>query len=189
MSAETRTARWAPVTDPQWRPRHLDQWFSNLSWGPPTTAYFVCLPHLTLLIQLISSLVESARLEMGVAYERDIQNVWWLGVPRTGLRTTDLDGHRDKTTVTRWVLCTIWLFCSMEQTAGSSGQKRTGSRLSLVSPKVFFSILSLMEFWFLAAVASGLHSWGHLISSDIVDLITQILFKLNWAGRWHHWIQ
>ncbi len=69
----------------------LDQWFSNLSWGPPATAYFVCLPHLTHLIQLISSLVESARLEMGVAYERDIQNVWWLGVPRTGLRTTALD--------------------------------------------------------------------------------------------------
>ncbi len=69
----------------------LDQWFSNLSWGPPTTAYFVCLPHLTHLIQLISSLVESARLEMGVAYERDIQNMWCLGVPRTGLRTTALD--------------------------------------------------------------------------------------------------
>ncbi len=69
----------------------IDQWFSNLSWGPPTTAYFVCLPHLTHLIQLISSLVESARLEMGVAYERDIQNVWWLGVPRTGLRTTAID--------------------------------------------------------------------------------------------------
>ncbi len=45
----------------------LVQWFSNLSWGPPTTAYFVCLPHVTHLIQLISSLVESARLEMGVA--------------------------------------------------------------------------------------------------------------------------
>ncbi len=58
--------------------------------GPPTTAYFVCLPHLTHLIQVISSSVESARLEMGVAYERDIQNVWWLGVPRTGLRTTAL---------------------------------------------------------------------------------------------------
>ncbi len=69
----------------------LEQWFLNLSWGPPTTAYFVCLPHLTHLIQLISSLVESARLEMGVAYEGDIQNVWWLGVPRTGLRTTDLE--------------------------------------------------------------------------------------------------
>ncbi len=69
---------------------HLAQWFLNLSWGPPTTAYSVCLPHLTHLIQLISSLVESARLELGVAYERDIQNMWWLGVPRTGLRTTDL---------------------------------------------------------------------------------------------------
>ncbi len=30
----------------------------------------------------------------------------------------------------------------------------------------FFSILSQREFWFLAAVASGLLSWGHLISSD-----------------------
>ncbi len=40
-------------------------------------------------------------------------------------------------------------------------------RLSLVSPKFFFFfILSQREFWFLAAVASGLLSWGHLISSD-----------------------
>ncbi len=45
--------------------------------------------------------------------------------------------------------------------------------------QVFFSILSQMEFWFLAAVASGLLSWGHFISSDIVDLTAQILFKLN----------
>ncbi len=52
-------------------------------------------------------------------------------------------------------------------------------RLSLVSPKVFFSVLSPMEFWFLAAVASGLLSWGHLISSNIVDLIEQKLFELN----------
>ncbi len=43
----------------------------------------------------------------------------------------------------------------------------------------FFSILSPMEFSFLAAVASGLLSWGHLISSTIIDLIAQILFKLN----------
>ncbi len=62
-------------------------------------------------------------------------------------------------------------------------------QLSLVSPKVFFSILSPIEFWFFATVTSGLLSWGHLISSDIVNLIAQILFKLNWAGRWHHWIQ
>ncbi len=37
-----------------------------------------------------------------------------------------------------------------------------------------------MEFWFLATVASGLLSWGHFISSDIIDLIAQILFKLDW---------
>ncbi len=52
-------------------------------------------------------------------------------------------------------------------------------RLSLVSPKVFFSVLSPMEFWFLAALASGLLSWGHFISSDIVDLIEHKLFELN----------
>ncbi len=43
----------------------------------------------------------------------------------------------------------------------------------------FFSILSPMEFSFLAAVASGLLRWGHFISSTIIDLIAQILFKLN----------
>ncbi len=31
----------------------------------------------------------------------------------------------------------------------------------------------------LAAIASGLLSWGHFIYSDIINLITQILFKLN----------
>ncbi len=36
-----------------------------------------------------------------------------------------------------------------------------------------------MEFWFLAAVASGLLSWGHFISSNIVDLIEQKPFELT----------
>ncbi len=36
-----------------------------------------------------------------------------------------------------------------------------------------------MEFSFLAAVASGLLSWGHFISSKIVDLIAKILFELD----------
>ncbi len=62
-------------------------------------------------------------------------------------------------------------------------------QLSLVSPKFFFFILSPMEFWFLAAVDSGLLSLGLLISCDIVDLIAQILLELNRAGWWHHWIQ
>ncbi len=46
------------------------------------------------------------------------------------------------------------------------------------------SVTVLMEFWFLAVVASGLLSWGNFISSNITELIAQILFKLNWAGRW-----
>ncbi len=41
----------------------------------------------------------------------------------------------------------------------------------------WFSSFCLMEFRFLAAVSSGLLSWGHFISSDTVDLIAQIL---NW---------
>jgi len=45
-----------------------------MSWGCHTTAHFVCLPHLTHLIQLISSLVETARLELGVSDKGDIQN-------------------------------------------------------------------------------------------------------------------
>ncbi len=40
-------------------------------------------------------------------------------------------------------------------------------------------LLVTLEFSFLAAVASGLVSWGHFISSTIIDLIAQILFKLN----------
>jgi len=59
----------------------------HLSW-PPTAAHFVCLPHLTHLIQLISSLVETARLELGVSDEGDIQNVQRWEVSRTGLRST-----------------------------------------------------------------------------------------------------
>ncbi len=77
----------------------------------------------------------------------------------------------------------------MEQTAGSSGQRGTGPQTVPGSSQGLFSILSPMEFWFLAAVASGLVSWGHFISSDIINLIAQILFKLNWAGWCHHWIQ
>ncbi len=63
----------------------------------------------------------------------------------------------------------------------SSGQRRTGppSEPGFSQGFFFFSILSPMEFWLLAAVASGLLSWGHFISSNIVDLIAQILNKLN----------
>ncbi len=94
---------------------------------------------------------------------------------RSPVKTSSPRRHRDKTTGTRQVLCTIYVFCSMDQTAGSSGRRRTGPRLSLVSPKVFFSVLSLMEFCFLAAVASGLLSWEHFVFSVIVR------YYLNWT--------
>ncbi len=59
-----------------WFHRHgLDQCFPNLSWRTPSPAHFVCLPYLTHLIQLISSLVETARHDLGVSDKGEIQNV------------------------------------------------------------------------------------------------------------------
>ncbi len=116
-----QTPRWAPETDPQWGPRHLDS-------------------------------------------------------------------HQDKTSGTSWALQSDFAAVGIELLCRLA-RGEMAPRLSLVSPKVFFSVLSPMEFWFLAAVASGLLSWGHFISSNIVDLIEQKPFELNWAGRCHHWIQ
>ncbi len=97
---------------------------------------------------------------------------------RSPVRTSSPRQSSGKDHWNQWTPYTLTLL-QLEQTAGSVW-------LSLVPPKVFFSILRLMKFCFLAAVASGLLSWGHFISSDIIDLIAQILFKLNWAGRCHH---
>ncbi len=79
----------------------------------------------------------------------------------------------------QWSLYNLYLL-QLEQAAGSSGQRGTGQTNqarndSGKEPK-------LHRWRFLAAVVSGLVSWGHFISSDIIDLIAQILFKLNWAG-------
>ncbi len=71
------------------------------------------------------------------------------------------------------------ILLQLEQTIGSSGQRGTAPPTEPGFSQGFFSILSPMEFWFLAAVASGFLSSGHLISSKIIDLIAQILFKLN----------
>ncbi len=114
---ESRTHRWAPETDLQWGPRHLDI-------------------------------------------------------------------HRGKTPGTSGAL-TIWLCCSWNKLLVRLAGGELPPDWAWFLPR-FFSVLSPMEFSFLAAVASGLLSWGHFISSDITDLIAQILFKLNWAGQWHH---
>ncbi len=97
---------------------------------------------------------------------------------RSPVRTSSPRQPSGKDHWNQWSPYTLNLL-QLEQTTGSSGQRGTGPLLSLVSPKVFFSVLSPMEFWFLAFVASGFLSWGHFISSDITDLIAQILFKLN----------
>lgn len=44
----------------------IGQMFPKLLWRTPSTSHFVCLLHLTHLIQFISSLVESAKPELGV---------------------------------------------------------------------------------------------------------------------------
>ncbi len=65
----------------------------------------------------------------------------------------------------RWVLYIIWLCCSWNklQVRLARGEPPTEPGFS----QGFFSILSTMEFWFLAAVASALLSLGHL--SIILD--------------------
>ncbi len=77
----------------------------------------------------------------------------------------------------------------LEQTTGLSGQRGTAPRLNLVSRKVFFSILSPMEFLFHAVVAAGLLSWGHFISSDISwteldDDITEFNNEMPLTEKW-----
>ncbi len=67
----------------------------------------------------------------------------------------------------------------LEQTTGLSEQRGTGTLTEPGFSQGFFLRFVSMEFWFLAVVASGLLSWGHIISSYITDLIAQILFKLN----------
>ncbi len=56
--------------------------------GPP--APLPCLPYLTHLIPLISSLVETAKTELGVLDKGDIQNVQDRGYSRAGLGSTGL---------------------------------------------------------------------------------------------------
>ncbi len=78
-----------PANSPDLNP--IEQWFSNLSCKHPCPAHFVCLPYQTHLIQLISSLVETARPELGVFDKGDIQNMQGRGACRTGLKTTAIE--------------------------------------------------------------------------------------------------
>ncbi len=97
---------------------------------------------------------------------------------RSPVRTSSPRHPSGKDPRNQWTTYTLTLL-QLEQTTDSSGRRGTGPPTEPGFSQGFFSILSSMEFSFLAAVASGLLSWGHFISSTIIDLIAQILFKLN----------
>ncbi len=66
-------------------------------------------------------------------------------------RPRHLDGHWDKTTGTRWVLCTIWLLVHL-------ARGELAPRLSLVSPKVFSPLACLVGDTSFPAISS---TWLH----------------------------
>ncbi len=77
-------------------------------------------------------------------------------------------------------------FLKLEQTNGSSGQRGTGPQTEPGFSKGFLSILSPMEFWFLAAVASGLLSLGTLNFQRYHGYITKLnnAFRNAWKFNW-----
>ncbi len=97
---------------------------------------------------------------------------------RSPVRTSSPRHPSGKDPWNQWTTYTLTLL-QLEQTTDSSGRRGTGPPTEPGFSQGFFSILSPMEFLFLAAVASGLLSWGHFISSTIIDLIAQILFIMN----------
>ncbi len=66
----------------------VNQWFQPRSWRPPNTACFPCHLNQTHLIQIIISLVETPRSELGVSVKGEMQNVQCGGPPGTWLGTT-----------------------------------------------------------------------------------------------------
>ncbi len=125
-------------------------------------------------------------------HDGDVANVYWsheegtrslLNKPtsplyRSPVRTSSPRHPSGKDPWNQWTTYTLTLL-QLEQTTDLSGRRGTGPPTEPGFSQGFFSILSPMEFSFLAVVASGLLSWGHFISSTIIDLIAQILFKVN----------
>ncbi len=97
---------------------------------------------------------------------------------RSPVRTSSPRHPSGKDPWNQWTTYTLTLL-QLEQTTDSSGRRGTAPPTEPGFSQGFFSILSPMEFGFLAAVASGLLSWGHFTCSTIIDLIAQILFKLD----------
>ncbi len=80
------------------------QWFPNLFWSTPSPAYFVCLPHLSHLIELISSL-NQIKSNHFYCHITTAQVPWWVkflwACSRQCRKTTDnlhMDRQCKKTT-------------------------------------------------------------------------------------------
>ncbi len=97
---------------------------------------------------------------------------------RSPVRTLSPRHPSGKDPRNQWTTYTLTLL-QLEQTTDSSGRRGTGPPTEPgFSPRFFLH--SVTDGVFVpSAVASGLLSWGHFISSTIIDLIAQILFKLN----------
>ncbi len=96
---------------------------------------------------------------------------------RSPVRTSSPRHPSGKDPWNQWTTYTLTLL-QLEQTTDSSGRRGTGPPTEPGFSQGFFSILSPMEFSFLATVASGLLSWGHFISRTIIDLHR---YYLNWT--------
>ncbi len=136
--------------------------------------------------QMVDQHLETTTTALNISGDQDTQ---MSPRDRSPVRTSSPRHPSGKDPWNQWTTYTLTLL-QLEQTAGSSGQRITGPPdWAWFLPSFFSPFCHRWRFWFLAIVASGLLSWGHFISSDITDLIAQILFKLYLAGRWHHWIQ
>ncbi len=102
-----------------------------------------------------------------------------------GLR--HLDSHREKTTGTSGAL-TIWLCCSWNKLLVRLARGELAPRLSLVSPKVFF-LCSVTDGVLIPLLLSPLACLVGDISFPAISPTWLHRYYLNWAGRWHHWIQ
>ncbi len=97
---------------------------------------------------------------------------------RSPVRTSSPRHLSGKDPWNQWTTYTLTLL-QLEQTTDSSGRRGTGPPTEPGFSQGFFSILSPMEFWFLAAVASGFLSWGHFIPAKSSTWLHR--YYLNWT--------
>ncbi len=97
---------------------------------------------------------------------------------RSPVRTSSPRHPSGKDPWNQWTTYTLTLL-QLEQTTDSSGRRGTGPPTKPGFSQGFFSILSPMEFSFLAAVASGLLSWDTSFPAHSSTWLHR--YYLNWT--------